>query len=287
MARKVKYLGGVGERGLGMELRQYRELARLSCAKVGEALNWSANTISRLERGLRPETTAEEVSAILAAIGVMGEDRDRLMRMAKGYREQGWWEGNKADLTDQARTYLKFEARATKIVDVEPLLVPGLLQTADYCRALMAAFGIEMREVEGRIARRLGRQAILTRPDPPEFVFIVSELMLRQPVGGPSVMARQVRRMIEDAERPRVSVLVIPASVAAHPGLRGPYAVLEFAEEPTVVFIEGRMSGMFPENPAEIEAYRLAAERLADLASSKRESIGLLHTIAEDLERVR
>lgn len=284
MVRKVKYLGAVGDRGLGMELRYYREKARMSCAQVGAVLGWSANTISRLERGLRPETTAEEVSAILAAIGVTGADRDRLMRMAKGYREQGWWEGNKAHLTDQARTYLKFEARATRIVDVEPLLVPGLLQTADYCRALMAAFGVETAEIEGRVARRLGRQAILTRPEPPEFVFVVSELMLRQPVGGPGVMARQVRRIIEDAERPHVSVRVIPTSVAAHPGLHGAFIVLQFAEEATVVFIEGRMSGMFPENSAEIEAYRLAAEKSADLAMDERESLRLLHIIAEDLE---
>ncbi len=287
MARKVKYLGGVGERGLGMELRQYRELARLTCAKVGEALNWSANTISRLERGLRPETTAEEVSAILAAIGVTGEDRDRLMRMAKGYREQGWWEGNKADLTDQARTYLKFEARATKIVDVEPLLVPGLLQTADYCRALMAAFGVDLRDVEGRVSRRLGRQAILSKPDAPEFRFIISEHAMRQPVGGQPVMARQVRHVAEVAERAHISIRVLPTGLAAHPGLLGGFAYLEFAEERAVVFIEGRMSGMFPENPAEIEAYRLAVERLAELALSERESVRLLHAIAEDLERAR
>jgi hypothetical protein len=259
----------------------------MSCAQVGAVLGWSANTISRLERGLRPDTTAEEVSAIVAAVGVTGPDRDRLMRMAKGYREQGWWEGTKTHLTDQARTYLKFEARATRIIDVEPLLVPGLLQTADYCRALMAAFGVEVREIEGRIARRLGRQAILTRPDPPELVFIVSELMLRQPIGGAAVMARQVRRIIEDAERPGVNILVIPARVAAHPGLHGAFSVMQFADEAAVVFIEGRMSGMFPEDPDEVAMYTLAVERLIDLTLGVQESLQLLHVIAEDLERAR
>lgn len=287
MPRNVKYLGGVGERGLGMELRHYREEARMSCAQVGAVLGWSANTISRLERGLRPDTTAEEVSAIVAAVGVTGPDRDRLMRMARGYREQGWWEGTKTHLTDQARTYLKFEDRATRIIDVEPLLVPGLLQTADYCRALMAAFGVEVREIEGRIARRLGRQAILTRPDPPELVFIVSELMLRQPVGGAAVMARQVRRIIEDAERPGVTILVIPARVTAHPGLHGAFTVMQFADEAAVVFIEGRMSGMFPENPDEVAMYTLAVERLIDLTLGVQESLQLLHVVAEDLERAR
>jgi transcriptional regulator with XRE-family HTH domain len=287
MARKAKYLGGVGERGLGMELRFYREKAGMSCAKVGEVLGWSANTISRLERGLRPETTAEEVSAILAAIGVTGADRDRLMRMAKGYREQGWWEGNKVHLTDQARTYLKFEARATRIVDVEPLLVPGLLQTADYCRVLLSAFGVDPMQLEGRVSRRLGRQAIITKPDAPELLFLVSELALRQPVGGPTVMARQIRRMIEEAERPNVSIRVVPAHVAAHPGMFGGFVVVEFADEPAIVFMEGRMSGMFPENPNEIADYRLAAERLTDLTADERQSMRLLHAIAGDLEKVR
>lgn len=285
MARKVKYLGSVGDRGLGMELRYYREKAGMSCAQVGAVLGWSANTISRLERGLRPETTAEEVSAILAAIGVTGAERDRIMRMAKGYREQGWWEGNKVDLTDQARTYLKFEARAIRIIDVEPLLVPGLLQTADYCRALFDACGVDPMQLEGRVARRLGRQAILTKPGAPELLFLVSELALRQPVGGPIVMARQVRRMIEEAERPNVSIRVVPSSVAAHPGMLGGFVVVEFADEPAVVHIEGRMSGMFPENPAEIADYRLATERFTELTADERQSVRLLHAIAEDLEK--
>lgn len=287
MGRKAKYHGGVGERGLGMELRQFREQAKLTLEKVAEVLGWSANTMSRLERGLRPDTTAEEVSAILAAIGVKGRDRDRLMRMAKGYREQGLWEDNSEQLTDQARTYLKFERRATRIVDVEPLLVPGLLQTPDYYRALLIALGWPEAEIEGRIALRLGRQAILLRPQPPQFVFIVSELMLRQPLGGPQVMARQVRRIIESAERPHVGVQVIPASVSAHPALRGPFVVLEFADEPTVVLVEGRLSAMFPENPKEIEAYRLDAERLTNLALDEQKSHHLLRSIARDLERAR
>lgn len=287
MPRKAKLLGGVGERGLGMELRQYRERAHLSLEKVGDVLGWSPNTMSRLERGLRPDTTTDEVSAILAAIGVTGPDRDRLMRMAIGYSEQGWWENNNANLSDQARTYLKFETKATRIVDVEPLLVPGLLQTADYCRALLTAFGVDQSQITGRIARRLGRQELLTRPNAPQMVFLVSELALRQPLGGYTTMARQVRHLAEESERRHVSVQVIPTSVVAHPGLRGAFVVLEFADEPPVVFIEGLMSGMFPENPDEIAAYRLEADRLTDLVLAEQESQELLRAIAEDLERAR
>lgn len=224
---------------------------------------------------------------MLAAIGVAGPDRDRLMRMAHGYSDQGWWENNDANLTDQARTYLKFESRAKRIVNVEPLLVPGLLQTADYCRVLLTAIGIEERWITGRIARRLGRQELLTRPDAPGLVFIVSELALRQPIGGYTIMSRQIRHMAEQGERQHVSIRLIPSKIAAHPGLLGSFAVLDFSDEPSVLFIEGRRSGMFPENPAEVDEYRLAVERLMDLALDRQKSLALLHAIAEDLEGAR
>jgi transcriptional regulator with XRE-family HTH domain len=286
MANKVKVLG-VGERGLGMELRFLRTSAGISMEQVADRLGWSANTMSRLERGQRPDTTTDEISAILAVIGVIGDERERLMRMAKSNNGEGWWEHNAATLTDQARTYLRFEHRATKIIDVEPLLVPGLLQTPDYCRASMITFGVDEDDLEGRIARRLGRQVLLTRPVGPELVFIVSELTLRQPFGGARVMARQVRHMIEAAERPRVSIRLIPTDLVEHPAVFGAFVVLEFEDEPPVVFIEGRMSGMFPENLKEVDNYRLVAERLTGLALDPQRSLEVLGAVADDLERAR
>jgi hypothetical protein len=239
--------------------------------------------MSRLERGLRPDTTTEEVSAILAAIGVMGADRDRTMRMARGELE-GWWEKTNADLSDQARTYLQFEHRATRIIDVEPLLVPGLLQTPDYTHALLVAFGVDTSQIPGRIARRVGRQKLLDRASPPEVIFVVTELAVRQPLGGSLVMARQLRHMVHQARRPHVVLRIIPKGIVAHPGLLGGFVVLEFADDPAVVYVEGRRSGLFPDSQEEIEAYRLDAERSTDLALAKQESLDLLLTIAEDLE---
>ncbi|MBC6449340.1 helix-turn-helix domain-containing protein [Actinokineospora xionganensis] len=279
-------MSGVSERGLGMELRKFRERAGMTCAQVGEVLGWSANTVSRMERGLRRDTRPDEVSALLAGMGVTGNERAMVMRMATGHREQGWWEGTDTNLSDQARTYMAFEAKATNIVDVEPLLVPGLLQTPDYYRALLAACAIDPLDMNHRIARRLGRQVILDRPYA-SFAFVVSELMLRQPLGGHEVMARQTRRLLKEALRPNVSVLVLPTSVAAHPGLLGAFVVLEFADEPPVVFVEGRQSAMFPENPSEIETYRMAAESLVALALDQERSARVLDDIAEEHERAR
>jgi transcriptional regulator with XRE-family HTH domain len=287
MGRKAKYHGGVAERGLGMEIRQLRQKARLSMEEVGEVLDWSANTISRLERGLRPDTKPEEISALLAAMGVKGKDRDRIMRIAFGNRNQGWWEDQSDALPLQDRTFLKFERRATRIFNVQPLLVPGLLQTADYCRALLRAFGYAEEELESKIARRLGRQAILSRPQPPEAEFIVTELLLRQPVGGPAVMARQVRRIIDEAERPHITVRIIPVEEAVHPALDGPFLILDFAEEPSIVMVGLRRSAVYPENREELETYMLAAERLTRQALDEEKSLRMLRSIAKDLERAR
>jgi transcriptional regulator with XRE-family HTH domain len=277
--------GSVGGRGLGMALRRHREQADLSLERAGAVLGWSANTLSRLERGLRPDTTPDEVSALLAAMGVRGADRERVMRMAYGQAGQGWWENTNANMTDQARTYLGFETRARRIVDVEPLLVPGLLQTPEYMHALMLAFDVDRSQITGRIARRLARQELLDRWEPPELECVVCELSLRQSIGGRGVMARQLRHLSEQANRPHVSVRVVPAHVAAHPALLGGFVVLEFDGEPPVVHIEGRRSGMFPDNPAEVADYKLVAERSASLALAERESHDLLLAIAGDLDR--
>lgn len=278
-------MSGVGERGLGMELRKFRERAGMTCQEVGAVLGWSANTVSRLERGLRLGTRPEDVSALLAAMRVTGAERDMTMQMANGHREQGWWEGNDTSLSDQARTYMELEARATKILNVEPLLVPGLLQTPDYYRALMTGFGDDPLQMNDRIAKRMGRQAILGSLTHPAFTAIVSEVALRQPVGGGSVMARQLRKIISASALPNVTVLVVPAAVAAHPGLYGAFVVLEFGFDRPVVFIEGRLSGLFPESEPEFTAYRLAAKRQAELALDPQRSLEALHAIAEHHEK--
>lgn len=283
----AKPQNGVAGRWLGMELRRFREDAGLSLDTVAAVLDWSASTLSRMERGGRPETTPEEVSALLACMQVRGADRIRTMRLARSRHDQGLWEAVDPTVTDQARIYLTFESTASRIVNVEPLLVPGLLQTSEYCRALFEGIGAEKDQISGRMARRLGRQELLARANCPELVFVIGEAALRRPLPTRLLMARQVRHVVEQTERPKLSVRVMSESVAAHPALLGSFAALEFEDEPPLAFIDGRVSGVFPENPDEIAAYMLDAERILDSAFGEQESVDLMLTIAEDLERAR
>lgn len=274
---------GVATRGIGFELERHRKAAGMNLQAVGEALGVSASTISRLENGKR-EPTSEEVASILTAIGVTGDERGQLLEQSRGQNSVGL---HTATLSVQSRIYQEFERRASSIINFELMLVPGLLQAADYARAAIATFQYHESEseIESRVARRLSRQAILTRRKLPNLDFILTEAALRLPMGGRNVMASQVRHLVEVAERTGVTIQVIPAEVATHPGLGGSLVLLEFSDAPTVAYIESRVSGVFFDEPAVVHQHKMVADKLKELALGKQESVQLMARIEQDLRR--
>jgi len=279
----AKPQSGVNARGIGLELYRLRKESGLSVKAVGDGLGTSASTISRIETGKR-EPTSEEVASILTLIGVKGVERERLIERARRQSEPDMMES--ATSTEQSRNFLNFEQRATKIVHFELMLVPGLAQTADYAHATLSALRVRDRDedLEPWVGLRMRRQAILTRRNPPELRLIMTELGLRQPVGGRKVMAKQVRHLIDLAERPKVTINVIPASVAEHPGLLGQFLIMEFASDPTVVYVEDRTTGLFLDDPDKVALYKLTSEKLTGLALDEGRSVRLLRSIAGDLD---
>ena len=274
----------VSTRGIGLELSRHRKISDLTLEQVSGQLGISASTLSRLENGKR-DPSSEEVAAILAILGVTGGERDRLLDMARGgIGSSGMVEHSNP--TVQSRTYLSFETQASVITNFEPLLVPGLAQTAEYAHAVISAIQVDEDDpdVDARVANRMARQAILTRKRRPQFNLIMTELGLRQPIGGPKVMARQIRSLIDLADRDNVSLRVIPVSTVTHAGLAGPLVMLEFASHPTVVHIEARTTGLFRDDPNEVVAYRLTMEKLTEAALDKAGSVGLLRSVARDLD---
>ncbi|MBC6446793.1 helix-turn-helix domain-containing protein [Actinokineospora xionganensis] len=275
---------GVNSRGLGAELCRYRKDAAMTLEHVAERLGTSASTICRLETGKR-EPTLEEVSAILAIVGVVGPERDRLLGLALG-RSGGSGMVEYSKTSAQSRSYLYFESYATVITNFQLMLIPGLAQTADYAHAVVSAIQVDEEDddIEMRIGKRMSRQKILTRRTPPRLDLILSEHALRAPIGGPKVMGRQLRHLIDLADRDNVSLRVIPREVAVHPGLMGQFVILDFAKDPTVVFVEARTTGLFRDDPDEVALYRLTVERLLAVALDEPSSLGLLRSIAEDFD---
>jgi transcriptional regulator with XRE-family HTH domain len=142
-----------------------------------------------------------------------------------------------ADLAEKERA-------ATAIRWYAPLIVPGLLQTADYARAILSAtFGITPEEVDRQVAERLQQQEILAREKPPALRVIIDELVLHRLIGGHQVMAEQVRHLMEAADQPSTTILVIPAGTGAHEGLSGEFEIMGTEDQPDFGFVETAIGG--------------------------------------------
>lgn len=271
-------------RGLGGELRQLRKERGLTAVSVAKRLDWQPSRLSRMETG-QQGIAVEDVAALLVVYEVTGAERKRLLGMAERAKDTGWWETYGAALTPWSRTLIRLEAEATAIVNWQPVLVPGLLQTADYVRAVMRGCGVPEADAQGRVAARLGRQAILTRDNPPTLDVLLDEIVLRRALGGSRVMARQLRYLIEAAERPNVTLRVVPFAVGAHTGLDGPIMLLTFDRNRPVVHLEHKLSGLFLDDPEQVAFYRREADRLAEVALSPARSIDLVARVATEHER--
>ncbi|WP_328340890.1 helix-turn-helix domain-containing protein [Micromonospora sp. NBC_00421] len=270
-------------RGLGGELRELRDSRRLPQRRVAIRLGWQPSKLSRIENGIQG-VSAADVASLLVIYGVTGDARKRLLGMAERSAEVGWWEAI-GGLSEESRTLIRLESEATGIVNWEPLLVPGLLQTADYAQAVMVGCGVPADEAQGRVAARLGRQAILTRPAPPTLHVLLDEMVLRRALGGPRVMARQLRHLVEAADRPGLTLRVVPLAVGGHTGLDGSFALFDFPRNRSVVFLDHKLTGLFLEEAPQVAHFRREADRLAEVALSPVDSVELVARYATEHER--
>jgi transcriptional regulator with XRE-family HTH domain len=272
----------VRRRRLGMELRRLREEADYTLERVAERLECSDSKISRIETG-QVGATPRDVRDMLELYGVDGQRRDELMQLAREGRQRGWW--NTFD--DQViRNLIGFEAEATSIRAYEAMLVPGLLQTPDYARAVIRALRPELRaeEVERRVEVRAARQRDLTGGDPPTLWAIVDESALRRPVGGREVMGAQIARLIETTTWPTVTLQVLRFDAAEHAGMDGAFTIYEFSEptDPAVVYLENATSDLYLETPEELRRYALLFDHLRAAALKPQDSSAFLEELASE-----
>ncbi|MEU5989180.1 helix-turn-helix transcriptional regulator [Spirillospora sp. NPDC047418] len=270
----------VAVRGLGSELRALRINKQQSCRKVADQLGWQASKISRIETG-KQGIKAEDLASLLVVYGVTGTERTRLLTMAERASKPGWWETS-GGLSKESRVLIQLEADASEITAFQALVVPGLLQIPEYTRAVMKSCDVPESEVEVRVVARMGRQAILNKDEPPNLYTIVDEMALHRVLGSPRTMARQLRRLIEAAEEPNVTLQVLPFALGGHPGLDGSFIVMDFAHAKPVVHLEHKISGLFLEEPAQVAFFRHQADRLMEVALSPAESVDLVARLARE-----
>jgi len=252
----------VRRRRLSGELRRLRDHAQLTIDDVAEKLACSASKISRIETG-HVSVTPRDTRDMLKLYGVEPNQLEALVQLAKEARKKGWWHSYNEVFTG---AFVGLEAETSSLRAYQALLVPGLLQTEDYMRAVIRAARPDATEahVEKRVKARLARQRLLTDLDPPRYWAVIDEAVLCRTVGGPKVMRAQLNWLIARASLPHVTIQVLPFSAGAHAGMEGPFLILGFPEQadPDVVYVDNTTAGIYLEEPAEILRYTLMFDHL-------------------------
>lgn len=276
----------VRSRRVAAELKRLRKGAGLTTGEAAVRLGVSQSKVSRLENG-QLGLRLEEVASMLGLYHVPQGHREKVLELVREAAKPGMVQIHGSGLPDQWQDLIELEGATTELRNYEPLWIPGLLQTADYARAVIngtAETTLDESEVDIKVRARLGRQELLSRHLPPNLHVLVYEPALRVPVGGPGVLAGQLRHLLEMAQRPRVTVQVVPVVAGAHPGLEGPFMIMDYESDPTLVYLENRVQSIFLEEPSHIESYRLAWERIVTKALPPKRSAQLIAEWAKHSE---
>jgi len=276
----------VPRRLLGAQLRRLREERRITLEDAGNVIRASGSKMSRLENG-RVSFKDRDISDLLTFYEMTDEQqRAALRELARSASAHGWWHDYSDVLPSWFEAYVGLEEAATSIRAYENQFVPGLLQTEDYARAvtLLGHEGAPAAEVEQRVRLRMARQALLAEPRPVHLWAVLDEAMLRRPAGRPGVMRRQLLHLQQAADRPNVTIQVIPFIAGAHAAAGGPFSILGFAERdlPDVVYLEQLTSALYLDKRETVDHYLAVMERLCLQAAPAASTAKAINAILRD-----
>ena len=275
----------VRRRVLGAALRRFREQAGCTLDDAARILDCGRSKISRIETGQRG-IRATELQELLAEYGVDELHRDALLSLAHQTRQDGWWQSAGRVRGDAYPDFAGLGGTGTTICTYDAQLLPGLLQTSDYARAIAAASLVEASpdEHEEFVRVRLAQQHVLTRDHHPLQVWaVLGEGALRQMVGGRDVMRAQLRHLIDISDRQRnVGLQVLPFAGGAHAATSGPFVTITFPGAPdlAVVYLAGQTGGIYLHGSEEVARYTLAFEHLRAAAFSPAATMSLIEEVA-------
>jgi hypothetical protein len=273
---------------LGRQLQTLREKAGMTYEQAADTIYASAWTLRRMEKaevGLK----LNYVKSLLQAYGITDPaEIDAFLQLAREANKAGWWHSYTDVLPAWFKVFPGLEQAADLIRGYEPHCVPGLLQTRDYAHALTTAGypNATPEQTERRVALRLARQQILTRPQPPHLWVVVDETVLRRPVGGPAVMREQLDQLIDATARPNITLQVLPLAVGAHPAMYGMFQLLRFPapELPDIAYVENLTSAVYLDKPADVTSYTEALDRLCAQAAPADNTATILRKIRKDYQ---
>lgn len=274
----------VRRRQLGAMLRQLRKDSGKTVADAAAWLGMGESNVSKIESA-RVQIKVQTVRALGQLYDVDESRTGYLVQLVRESNERGWWTAYRNTVPDWFRQFVGLEADALDLWNYEAEHVPGLLQTADYVRALVRANQPHMTDeaIEHQVVLRRERQQRLTGEHPPKLHLFISEAVLRRPVGEPEVWQEQLAHMRESSELEHVELRVVPFSAGPHPGMLGSFVMMQFPEEeaPAFVYVEHERGAIYQEDPGDINRFTVVVAELGRLALSPEDSRELLGEAAK------
>ncbi|MEV3857293.1 helix-turn-helix transcriptional regulator [Streptomyces sp. NPDC050095] len=282
----MKYGPAVRRRKLGAELRALRVQAGLTSGEAARLVGWHQSKVSRIETG-RSGVKPSDVLLLLDAFDTKDPQLRELVVALAGAEDAAadhWWHAYRGLLPPSYRDFISLESQASRIRTLETSVVPGLLQTPEYARAVTRAVlpGAPERHIEALVEVRLARQDVLRAQAPLELSAVLDEGVLRREVGGPGVLRRQVAHLAGMARMPHVRIQVLPFVAGGHIGLTGPFVVFSFpnTSDLDVVVLDHLTSSLYLERKEDLKAYTEAFDGLLLRALPPEESLELIAQIA-------
>ncbi|PWU51678.1 transcriptional regulator [Micromonospora globispora] len=238
-----------------------------TCEALAERVGVDPKTVGRwLSEGRIPHARHR-----VAAAGLLGRDVAEIWPDAVRRREPVWF-----------RPWQEIEREAVSLRSFQSMVLPGLLQTEGYARAVLTGAGVLPRgDVERHLAARLARQDILRRADPPQFTAVIDEAVLRRPVGGRATMREQLSALVAACAEPQVRLHVVPSSVGAYAGLNGPFVIATCPDHRLAGYLDNQLQGQVVSDTEDIAAMMAAWENVRGEALSHWQSVDLIREVAE------
>jgi hypothetical protein len=272
---------------LGTQLRQLREASGVTAEVAGQAIRASHIKIGRMEHG-RVGFNERDVAELLTLYGVTDQhQRVKLLMLARQANATDWAHHYRDLLPSWGETYLGLEQASSVIRTYQPRLLPGLLQTEDFARAVLRLLhpNESALDIERRVALQMTRQEILTSPGAPRLWAVIDQAALWRLVGY-SILHEQIRHLMTMADLPHVRLQVLPVYSGEHVAIGGPFTILRFAEPELtdIVYLQQHITALYLDRDEDVQHYRQLMDHVCVLAKSPADTINYLSTILANSE---
>jgi transcriptional regulator with XRE-family HTH domain len=275
-------------RRLRAELKRARQASGLTQEQVAAEMDWSLSKIIRIESG-SSGISANDLKALLQLYGVTDSGQvDSLLALARSARERSWWSAYRDVAPQPLLQLIEYESAGHVVRQFETMFIPGIMQTEDYARAVLDNYyeeGLGSDRLRALVDLRIRREDLFDAESSPSFSFVLDEAVIRRFVAGLSVMQRQLRHLIEVAQKPNITLKIIPFSAGLQPGMKGPFEIIEFADpaDQDIVYLESPRGDIFSDDPEEVLRYREAFGGLERASLSPPDSMARLAAIADEM----